>query len=249
MCDIKVHSMADLEKMRKSGKLAKETLDYIEKYVAIGVTTEEIDKLCHDFIIARGAIPASLNYKGFPKSVCTSVNHVICHGIPGSYKLQDGDIVNIDVTVILDGWHGDTSRTFIVGNCTKLAQALVDVAEQALDVGIAAVKPYGHFGDIGRAIQQFVCGRGFSVVKDYCGHGIGRIYHDTPSVVHYDTGELGPQILPGMFFTIEPMVNAGSHKTKILKDGWTVVTVDKSLSAQFEHTLAVTEASVEILTG
>ncbi|MDR0695846.1 MAG: type I methionyl aminopeptidase [Holosporales bacterium] len=249
MEEIKIHTASDLGKMRLSGKLAKQTLDYIEPYITSGTTTDEINRLCHDFIVSHGAIPASLNYKGFPKSVCTSVNHVVCHGIPGVYKLKEGDIVNVDVTVILDGWHGDTSRTFLVGKCTKLANTLVDVARQALAVGISATKPYGHFGDIGKAIQRFVDGYGFSVVRDYCGHGIGQAYHDAPCIVHFDSLASGPQLLPGMFFTVEPMVNAGTYKTKCLKDGWTVITCDKSLSAQFEHTIAVTETSVEVLTA
>jgi methionyl aminopeptidase len=249
MEEIKIHTISDLEKMRLSGKLAKQTLDHIEQYVIPGTTTGELDALCHDFIVANGAIPASLNYKGFPKSVCTSVNHVVCHGIPGEYRLKGGDIVNVDVTVLLEGWHGDTSRTFLVGKCTKLANTLVDVAKQALAVGMNAVKPYGYFGDIGKEIQRFVESHGFSVVRDYCGHGIGRKYHDNPCIFHFDSGPMGSQILPGMFFTIEPMVNAGSYKTKLLKDGWTVVTCDKSLSAQFEHTIAATETSLEALTA
>ena len=235
-------------KMRNAGKLAKEVLDYIEEYVKEGVTTDKLNDLCHNFIISNNAIPAPLHYNGFPKSICTSVNEVICHGIPGDYILKSGDILNIDVTVILDGWYGDTSRMFKVGKCTKLADNLIEVTKRALYVGIDAVKPYGYFGDIGKAIQQYIETTGYSIVRDYGGHGIGNYFHGEPFVAHYDTGSRGPQILPGMFFTIEPMINVGKFKTKLLKDNWTVVTVDKSLSAQFEHTIFVNENGVEILT-
>jgi methionyl aminopeptidase len=238
----------DLKYMQKACSIAKNVLDFIEQYVQIGISTDDLNTLCHNFIMDHGAIPASLNYKGFPKSVCTSVNNVVCHGIPGEYKLKNGDIINIDVTVILDGWFGDTSRTFIVGESTNLAKKLVEITKKALEVGIQAVKPGGFFGDIGKAIQEYVRPFGFSVVRNYCGHGIGTSYHEEPTVLHYDTGERGEMILPGMFFTIEPMINAGSYKTKILSDGWTVVTADKSLSAQFEHTIGVTKNSVLVLT-
>ena len=248
MADIKIYDFTALEKMRHACKLAKDVLDYIEPYVTVGTTTNELDRLCHAYIVEHGAIPAPLNYNGFPKSVCTSVNNVVCHGIPCEYKLKSGDIINIDVTVNLDGWYGDTSRTFLIEKCSKLAEHLVNITKQALFVGIDAVKPYGYFGNIGKAIQKFVDKYGFSVVRDYCGHGIGTEFHSAPTVVHYATNHKGEQILPGMFFTIEPMINAGNYKTKVLKDGWTAVTVDKSLSAQFEHTLAITENSVEILT-
>ncbi|MDR0942162.1 MAG: type I methionyl aminopeptidase [Holosporales bacterium] len=248
MSDIKIHTLEDLEHMRKAGALAREVLNFIEPYVKEGITTDELNSLCHDFITSRGAVPATLGYHGFTKSICASVNNVVCHGIPGAYRLKTGDIINIDVTVILNGWHGDTSKTFIVGKCTKLAENLVSIAKQALQIGIDAVKPYGYFGDIGKAIQKFVDEYGFGIARDYCGHGIGREFHSSPAVLHYDSNKKGDQILPGMFFTIEPMINAGSHKTKVLKDNWTVVTSDKSLSAQFEHTIAVTENSVEILT-
>ena len=246
--DIKIYDEAALVGMQKAGKLARDTLDFITPYVVEGVATEELDKLCHGFIVSHNATPAPLNYNGFPKSICTSVNEVICHGIPGSYRLKSGDILNIDVTVVLDGWYGDTSRMFTVGRCTKLAEQLVNVAQKALFAGIDAVRPYGHFGDIGAAIQKCVDKYGFSIVRDYCGHGIGDVFHGEPTVLHYDDGRKGEQILPGMFFTIEPMINAGTHKCRVLKDGWTAVTADKSLSAQFEHTLAITENSVEILT-
>jgi methionyl aminopeptidase len=248
MSDINIYNKHDLEKMKKACKLAKKALDFVGSYVSDGISTIELDSLCSDFIIANNSVSATLNYKGFPKSICTSVNDVICHGIPCEYKLKSGDIINIDITVNLDGWYGDTSRTFIVGECTKLATSLVEVAEKAMYVGIEAVKQFGYFSDIGNAIQDFVDKFGFSIVRDYCGHGIGDVFHSSPTVTHYKTFEKGPQILPGMFFTIEPMINAGSHKSKVLSDGWTVVTVDKSLSAQFEHTIAVTEQSVEILT-
>ena len=245
---ITIYNDEDLLQMKKACVLAKEVLDYTSPFVKENISTNELDILCHEYIIAHGAIPAPLNYRGYPKSICTSVNNVICHGIPSEYILKSGDIVNIDVTVNLNGWYGDVSKTYIVGKCTKLAETLVDVAEKALYVGINAVKPFGYFGDIGAAIQKFVDKSGFSVVRDYCGHGIGRVFHDEPVVVHYDSGEKGEQILPGMFFTIEPMINTGSHKTKTLKDGWTAVTIDKSLSAQFEHTIAVNKNSVDILT-
>ena len=246
--NIKIYNNEALIKMRNAGKLAKNVLDFVEPFVVIGTSTEELNNICHNFIVSNNAIPAPLNYKGFPKSICTSVNNVVCHGIPGTYKLKSGDIINIDITVILDGWYGDTSKTFLVGKCTKLAENLVDVTKKALDIGIAAVKPFGHFGDIGNAIQKFVDKHGFSIVRDYCGHGIGNVFHDEPTILHYATPEKGPQILPGMCFTIEPMVNVGSYKTKVMKDGWTAITADKSLSAQFEHTIAITENSVEILT-
>ncbi|MDR1365008.1 MAG: type I methionyl aminopeptidase [Holosporales bacterium] len=245
---IVIHNEADLENMRAACRLAASVLEFIDEYVVEGVTTIELSELCNEFIISHGATSATLGYNGFPGAVCTSVNDVICHGIPGSYRLKSGDIINIDVTVNLDGWHGDTSKTFLVGQCTKLATTLVEVAERALYVGISAAKPYGYFGDIGKAIQKYVDCCGFSIVRNYCGHGIGRKMHDEPMVIHHDDHDLGPQILPGMFFTIEPMINVGSHRTKVMKDGWTVATIDKSLSAQFEHTIAALETSVEIMT-
>ena len=248
MENIKIYDNEALKGMRKAGKLAREVLDYIEPYIKEGITTDELNTLCHDFIVSNNAIPAPLNYNGFPKSICTSVNNVICHGIPCEYRLKSGDIINIDVTVNLNGWYGDTNRTFSVGKCTHLAETLIETTKQALQIGIDAAKPFGYFGDIGKAIQKYIDKQGFSIVRDYCGHGIGDMFHGAPTVLHYDSGKKGEQILPGMFFTIEPMINVGSYKSKVLKDGWTVVTVDKSLSAQFEHTLAVTQDSVEILT-
>ena len=248
MTGIKIYTTNELQKIRRAGELAKDVLNYIAPYIVVGTTTDELDRLCHDYIISHKAIPAPLNYKGFPKSICTSVNDVVCHGIPCEYKLKSGDIINIDVTVNLDGYYGDTSRTFLVGKCSKLAERLVNITQQAMFVGIDAVKPFGHFGDIGSAIQNFVNKHGFSIVRDYCGHGIGDVFHGEPTVLHYATNRQGEQILPGMCFTIEPMINAGGHKTKVLKDGWTAVTVDKSLSAQFEHTVVVKENSVEVVT-
>lgn len=246
---IMIHKPEDFTPMRVAGRLAAEVLDFITPYVRPGVTTEALDDLCHDFIVERGAIPAPLNYRGFPKSICTSVNHVICHGIPGAKKLQEGDIVNIDVTVIVDGWHGDTSRMFMVGSKIGIkAKKLVDVTFEALWRGIEQVKPGHTFGDIGHTIQQFVEKQGFSVVRDFCGHGIGRTFHMQPEVLHYGTPGSGPTIEEGMFFTIEPMVNAGGVEAKILQDGWTAVTRDKSLSAQFEHTIGVTKTGYEVFT-
>lgn len=247
---IKLHGPTDFEGMRKAGRLAAETLDFITEHVKPGVTTGALDTLCHDFIVSHGAIPAPLNYRGFPKSICTSINHVVCHGIPDDgRKLADGDIVNIDVTVIVDGWHGDTSRMYLVGDRIPVkARRLVDVTHEAMMRGIEMVKPGVTLGDIGHAIQEFAEGHRFSVVRDFCGHGIGKVFHDAPSVLHYgDPGE-GVVLRPGMFFTIEPMINAGKYDVLIMKDGWTAVTRDKSLSAQFEHTVAVTETGYEIFT-
>ena len=246
---IELHTAEDFESMRAAGRLAAETLDMITQHVVPGVTTEALDKLCHDFITKNGAIPAPLNYKGFPKSICTSINHVVCHGIPEDRKLREGDIVNIDVTAILDGWHGDTSRMFFVGNKVPVkARKLVDVTYECLMAGIEVVKPGAHLGDIGHAIQTLAENERFSVVRDFCGHGLGRVFHSPPAVNHFGAPGTGPVLEPGMFFTIEPMINAGAWPTKILADGWTAVTRDRSLSAQFEHTLAVTEDGFEIFT-
>ncbi len=246
---IKIHDAAGFEAMRRAGRLGAETLDYITPFVVPGVTTEELDRLCHNFIVERNAIPAPLNYRGFPKSICTSINHVVCHGIPGPKKLADGDIVNIDVTVIVDGWHGDTSRMFLVGNVGVQARRLVDVTYEATMRGIEQVKPGATVGDIGHAIQSFAESNRFSVVRDFCGHGIGKVFHDTPSILHFGKPGAGPTLKPGMFFTIEPMINAGRWEVKILDDGWTAVTRDKKLSAQFEHTIGVTETGYEIFTA
>jgi methionyl aminopeptidase len=247
--DFLVHTAEDFAGMRKAGRLAAEVLDFITPHVAPGVATETLDKLCHDFIIDHNAIPAPLNYKGFPKSICTSINHVVCHGIPSEKKLEEGDAINIDVTVIVDGWHGDTSRMYFAGEkIPTKARLLVDATYEATMRGIAAVKPGAHLGDIGHAIQSFAEGKRFSVVRDFCGHGIGRTFHTAPSILHYGKAGAGPKLKPGMFFTVEPMINVGSWQTKILDDGWTAVTRDRSLSAQFEHTLAVTETGYEIFT-
>jgi methionyl aminopeptidase len=246
---ITIHKPADFEAMRKAGRLAAELLDFITPYVTPGVTTEELDRLCHDFTVERGAIPAPLNYRGFPKSICTSINHVVCHGIPGDKILRDGDIVNIDVTPILDGWYGDSSRMFPVGKVGVKATRLIEVTYEALMRGIAAVRPGATLGDIGHAIQSFVEENRFSVVRDFCGHGLGRVFHAPPSVLHYGNPGEGAVLREGMFFTIEPMINAGRYETKILADGWTAVTKDRSLSAQFEHSIAVTADGYEIFTG
>jgi methionyl aminopeptidase len=246
---IKIHSSNDFEKMRKAGKLAAEVLDYITEYVKTGVTTNELDNLCHNFIIANNAIPSPLGYKGYPKSVCTSVNHVICHGVPSDKKLANGDIINIDVTVNLNGWHGDTSRMFLVGNVAVKPKRLVQVTYDAMMMAIEQVKPGATFGDIGYTIQNYVEKQGFSVVRDYCGHGIGTVMHCEPNVMHYGRKGEGIEILEGMLFTIEPMVNAGSFETRLsAHDGWTVTTKDRSLSAQFEHTIGVTSNGYEIFT-
>ncbi len=245
---IKLHAPEDFAAMRRAGELAARVLDYITPHVQPGVSTEDLDRLCHEFILAHGAIPAPLNYRGFPKSICTSVNHVVCHGIPGDKVLKEGDSLNIDITVILDGWHGDTSRMFFVGRPAVKAKRLSDVTYEAMMRGIAAVRPGARLGDIGHAIQSHVEANRFSVVRDFCGHGIGRVFHDSPNILHYGTPGTGPVLEEGMFFTIEPMVNAGKPDTKILDDGWTAVTRDRSLSMQFEHTVGVTADGVEIFT-
>ena len=247
---ITIHSAEEFSKMRKAGKLAAEILDFITPFVKENVSTDELNKLCHDKIIDNGAIPAPLNYKGFPKSICTSVNHVICHGIPSEKKLKNGDIINIDVTVIVDGWHGDTSRMYCVGEPSIKAKRLCQVTYDAMMMGIEQIKPGVKLGKIGNTIQNYVESNGFSVVRDYCGHGIGRIFHAEPSVLHYGKASSGPILEEGMFFTVEPMVNAGSYETILsIHDGWTVTTRDKSLSAQFEHTIGVTKDGFEIFTA
>ena len=240
--------MTDLEYMRIAGKLASQTLDYIEPFISPGITTNELNNLCHQFQIDNNAIPAPLNYKGFPKSVCTSVNHVVCHGIPTDKKLKDGDIVNIDVTPIVDGWHGDSSRTFFIGTPSKKAQRLVETAYEAMMLGIEQVKAGATIGDIGHAIQTYAEKNRYSIVRDYCGHGIGRVFHEKPQVPGFGKPGEGPVLEVGMFITVEPMLNIGKAATKELSDGWTVVTRDRSLSAQWEHTVAVLEDGYEILT-
>ena len=245
---VMIHDKSNIIGMRKAGKLAAEVLDYITPFVKPGVTTETLDKKCYDFILKNKAIPAPLNYKGFPKSICTSINHVICHGIPGEKVLLNGDILNIDITVILDGWHGDTSRMFWVGKPSIKAIKLIETTFEAMWRGIEEVKPGATLGDIGFAIQNFAEKKGYSVVRDFCGHGIGRVFHDSPSVLHYGKKNEGIQLKEGMFFTIEPMINVGKYDVKILSDGWTAVTRDKSLSAQFEHTICVTSSGYEVFT-
>ena len=245
---ITIHAPEDFARMRAAGRLAAETLDMIAEHVRPGVTTGILDRLCHDFIVARNAIPAPLNYRGFPKSICTSINHVVCHGIPGDRKLIAGDVLNIDVTVILDGWHGDSSRMYAAGTPSTRARNLIDVTYEALMRGVAMVKPGITLGDVGFAIQRFVEGHRFSVVRDFCGHGIGRNFHEPPNVLHFGRPGEGPVLRRGMFFTIEPMVNAGRPEVKVLDDGWTAVTRDRSLSAQFEHMIGVTDTGYENFT-
>ncbi|MBM93705.1 MAG: type I methionyl aminopeptidase [Legionellales bacterium] len=239
----------EISKMRIAGQLAADVLEMIRPYVKAGVTTDELNTRCHDYIVnVQDAIPAPLNYKGFPKSICTSVNHVVCHGIPSDKVLKDQDIINIDVTVIKEGYHGDTSAMFCVGTPSKLAQRLIDTTYESLKKAINIVKPGTTLGDIGHIIQTQAHAAGFSVVREFCGHGIGRTFHEDPHVLHYGKAGHGLVLEPGMTFTIEPMLNAGRRFVKTLSDDWTVVTRDRSLSAQWEHTLAVTESGVEILT-
>lgn len=239
----------DIKKMRVAGRLAANVLEMIEPFVKVGTTTDELNSICHNFIVDKQqAIPAPLNYDGFPKSICTSVNHVVCHGIPSNKALKDGDIINIDVTVIKEGFHGDTSKMFFVGQPSVKAKHIVKIAQECLFIGIEMVKPGITLGDIGHAIQSHAEKNRCSVVRDYCGHGIGRVFHEEPQVLHYGTPNTGEVIKEGMTFTIEPMINLGKHHTKLLPDNWTVVTKDHTLSAQWEHTLAVTSSGVEILT-
>jgi len=246
---VSIKTADEIEKMRVAGKLAADVLMMITPHVKAGITTDELNQICHDYIVnEQKAIPAPLNYHGFPKSVCTSVNHVICHGIPGEKKLKDGDIINIDVTVIKDGFHGDTSKMFHVGKTSILAERLCRVARESMLIGIDMVKPGVRLGDIGHAIQQHAEKEKFSVVREYCGHGIGKVFHEEPQVLHYGTPGTGMELKEGMTFTIEPMINAGKRHVRQLPDGWTVVTKDRSLSAQWEHTILVTNKGYEILT-
>jgi len=246
---ITIKTPEEIEKMRIAGRLAAEVLEMIEPFVKPGVSTDDLDKICHDYIVnEQKAIPAPLNYRGFPKSICTSVNYQVCHGIPGNKRLKKGDIVNIDITVIKDGYHGDTSKMFFIGDPSVLARRLVRVAHEALFAGIEQVRPGARLGDIGHAIQSFVESNHYSVVREYCGHGIGREFHEDPQVLHYGKPGTGEILQPGMCFTIEPMINAGKRQVKVLRDGWTVVTKDRTLSAQWEHTLLVTDEGHEILT-
>ena len=246
---VTIKTPEEIEKMRVAGRLAAEVLEMIEPHVKEGVTTDELNTICHNYIVnEQKAIPAPLNYHGFPKSICTSINHVICHGIPSKKSLKNGDIVNIDITVIKDGYHGDTSKMFFIGPASVKAKHVVQIAHECLFIGIDMVKPGIRLGDIGHAIQQHAEKNRCSVVREYCGHGIGRIFHEEPQVLHYGTPNTGMALKEGMTFTIEPMLNTGKPHTRLLPDNWTVVTKDHSLSAQWEHTLLVTEDGVEILT-
>lgn len=245
---IKVHTQDDFEGMRRAGELAALTLDMIGDHVRPGVTTAELDKLCHDFMTSHDSVPATLGYRGYPASSCISLNHVVCHGIPSDKKLKDGDILNIDVTCILDGWYGDSSRMYVAGKLSRKSERLIQVTHDSLMIGIDQVKPGNTFGDIGAAIQRYVEAQRMSVVRDFCGHGLGRVFHSAPNVLHYGRWGTGAVLEEGMFFTIEPMVNLGRPETKVLADDWTAVTRDKSLSAQFEHSLGVTADGCEIFT-
>ncbi|HEX4045230.1 MAG TPA: type I methionyl aminopeptidase [Gammaproteobacteria bacterium] len=249
MSDIIIKTQEDINLMRIAGQLAADVLDMIASYVVEGVTTDELNQRCHDYIVnVQQAIPAPLNYHGFPKSICTSVNHQVCHGIPGPKKLKNGDIVNIDITVLKDGYHGDTSKMFAIGKPSVLAERLIKITQECLYLGIEQVKPGAHFGDIGAAIQKHAESQRFTIVREYCGHGIGKGFHEPPNVLHYGAAGVGEVLVPGMIFTIEPMVNAGKRDVKLLPDRWTVVTKDHSLSAQWEHTILVTDNGHEILT-
>jgi methionyl aminopeptidase len=246
---VEIHGPEAFAAMRKAGRLAAEVLDFITPYVVPGARTGDLDDLCDKFTRDNGAISAPLGYRGYPRATCISVNHVVCHGIPGDKRLENGDITNIDITVILDGWYGDTSRMFLVGDKVGLkAKRLVDVTYECLMRGIEAVKPGATLGDIGHAIQSYAEAERFSVVRDFCGHGLGRIFHTAPSILHYGNPGEGEVLQAGMIFTIEPMINAGKYDVKVLGDGWTAVTKDKSLSAQFEHSIGVTETGYEIFT-
>ena len=245
---IKLHGPEGFAGMRKAGQLVAQILDLLTPEVRPGVTTEELDRFVFDYAMDHGALPATLMYRGYSKSICTSINHVVCHGIPNDKPLREGDIVNIDVTLLLDGWHGDSSRMYLVGEVPRRAERLVEVTHEAMMAGIEAIRPGATIGDIGAAIQAIVEPNHMSVVRDFCGHGVGRLFHDEPNVVHIGHSGDGPVLKPGMFFTVEPMINLGRPHVKVLSDGWTAVTRDRSLSAQFEHTVAVTEAGVEIFT-
>jgi len=246
---ITLKTPVEIEKMRIAGRLAADVLDMIEPHIQAGITTGELDDLCHEFIVnEQQAVPAPLNYRGFPKSICTSLNHQVCHGIPGERRLKGGDIINIDITVIKDGYHGDTSKMFTIGKPKILAQRVSDTAYECLRLGIEQVRPGAHLGDIGHVIQRHAEGKGFSVVREYCGHGIGRHFHEDPQVLHYGKPGTLVELREGMTFTIEPMINTGRKEVKVMKDGWTVVTKDHGLSAQWEHTILVTADGHEVLT-
>ena len=245
---IKLYGPEAFEGMRRAGRLAAQALDLLADHVKPGVTTDALDRLILEFAMDHEAYPAPLLYRGYPKAICTSINHVVCHGIPSDKPLREGDIVNIDVTLILDGWHGDSSRMYAAGEIPRRAERLIEVTYEALMVGVAEVKPGATTGDIGAAIQDYVEAQRMSVVRDFCGHGLGRLFHDAPNILHYGRRGEGITLKPGMLFTIEPMVNLGRPHVKILSDGWTAVTRDRSLSAQFEHTVGVTETGVEVFT-
>lgn len=247
---VSIKTSSEIALMRVAGSLAAEVLQFIGPFVQAGVTTDEINERCHQYIVdQQDAIPAPLNYHGFPKSICTSVNHVVCHGIPNERPLRDGDIINIDITVIKDGFHGDTSKMFVVGETSPRARRLIDVTYECLCIGIDSVRPGATLGDLGHALQQHAEANHFSVVREYCGHGIGRVFHEDPQVLHYGTPGTGLMLEAGMTFTIEPMLNAGKRHVKLLPDQWTVVTKDRSLSAQWEHTVLVTDTGCEVLTA
>lgn len=245
---IKIHGAEAFAGMRRAGRVTADALDMLAEQVRPGVTTEQLDTIVFEFAMDHGAIPAPLHYRGFPKSICTSLNHVVCHGIPGPRLLREGDIVNIDVTLIVDGWHGDSSRMYPVGNISRAAERLIAVTYESLMRGVAAVRPGGTTGDIGAAIQEYAEGERCSVVRDFCGHGLGRVFHDRPNILHYGQPGEGVRLEAGMLFTIEPMINLGKPHVKILSDGWTAVTRDRSLSAQFEHTVGVTADGCEAFT-
>ena len=245
---IKLHDEAGFAGMRRAGALTATALDMLGTFVKPGVTTERLDQLAFQFAMDHNAYPAPLDYRGYRKSICTSINHVVCHGIPDDKPLREGDIINLDVTLILDGWHGDSSRMYGVGEIARRAERLLEVTHEALMLGIAAARPGGHTGDIGAAIQDFAEGERCSVVRDFCGHGLGRLFHDEPNILHYGRRGEGVQLKPGMFFTIEPMINLGRPHVKVLSDGWTAVTRDRSLSAQYEHSIGITKDGVEIFT-
>ncbi|MFV1982520.1 MAG: type I methionyl aminopeptidase [Thiohalomonadales bacterium] len=246
---ISIKSPEEIEKMRIAGKLAAEVLEMIEPHVKAGITTDELDSICHEYIVnEQKAIPAPLNYHGFPKSICTSVNHVVCHGIPSNKRLKNNDIMNIDITVIKDEYHGDTSKMFFIGEPSIQAKRITEISHNCLLIGIEQVKPGAFLGDIGHKIQQYAESKHCSVVREYCGHGIGKVFHEDPQVLHYGTAGTGEQLDAGMIFTIEPMINVGKRNVKLLKDDWTVITKDRSLSAQWEHTILVTDTGYEVLT-
>ncbi len=245
---IKLHPAEDYEGMRNAGRLAAECLDMLCEHMLPGVLTEDLDRMAREFMLDHGSTPACLYYRGYPKTLCISANHVVCHGIPGEKTLKDGDIVNVDVTLILDGWHGDTSRMFAIGNVKRRARRLIDITYEALERGIAQVRPGAYLGDIGHAIQSYAEAERCAVVRDFCGHGLGQVFHDVPNVLHYGQPKTGVELKEGMFFTIEPMLNLGKPAVKILSDGWTAVTRDRSLSAQFEHSIGVTADGAEIFT-